>query len=131
MEEEKFIDCKELKTILERFGKIKKSSRKRLTEPIDIEELCKYDLFDCKDWNENSYNYPYIKLNGEIYQRDNIYFDRREICHDCNILNKKGNYHHFGCDMERCPRCKKQLISCDCFIEGIFKTKPKSNIFKK
>lgn len=33
-------------------------------------------------------------------------------CHDCNI--KHGNYHHPGCDVERCPRCKGQIISCDC-----------------
>ena len=35
-------------------------------------------------------------------------------CHDCGI--KHGNYHHFGCDVERCPRCGDQLISCDCLF---------------
>ena len=34
-------------------------------------------------------------------------------CHDCNI--KHGNYHHPGCDVERCPRCGGQLISCSCW----------------
>ena len=33
-------------------------------------------------------------------------------CSDCNI--KAGGFHHTGCDMERCPRCKGQLISCGC-----------------
>lgn len=33
-------------------------------------------------------------------------------CHDCNVT--KGQYHHLGCDMEECPRCGGQLISCDC-----------------
>ena len=33
-------------------------------------------------------------------------------CHDCNI--KHGGYHHPGCDVERCPRCEGQLISCGC-----------------
>ena len=33
-------------------------------------------------------------------------------CHDCNI--KEGGYHHPNCDMERCPRCGGQLISCGC-----------------
>jgi len=33
-------------------------------------------------------------------------------CHDCGI--KAGGYHHPGCDMEICPRCLGQLISCGC-----------------
>jgi len=33
-------------------------------------------------------------------------------CHDCNA--KEGQYHELGCDMERCPFCGGQLISCDC-----------------
>ena len=34
------------------------------------------------------------------------------VCHDCNV--KAGQYHHFDCDAERCPKCHKQLILCDC-----------------
>ena len=35
-----------------------------------------------------------------------------ERCHDCNVV--KGKIHHPGCDVEECPRCHGQLISCDC-----------------
>jgi hypothetical protein len=35
-------------------------------------------------------------------------------CHDCAVI--KGQYHVPGCDMEECPQCKSQLISCDCQI---------------
>lgn len=35
-----------------------------------------------------------------------------ERCHDCNA--QYGQYHHVGCDMERCPNCGGQFISCDC-----------------
>ena len=33
-------------------------------------------------------------------------------CRDCDCL--PGNYHHAGCDVERCPRCSGQAIGCDC-----------------
>lgn len=33
-------------------------------------------------------------------------------CGDCNA--KYGEYHHAGCDIERCPVCGGQLISCGC-----------------
>jgi hypothetical protein len=33
-------------------------------------------------------------------------------CHDCLVI--KGQIHLLDCDMECCPKCKKQLISCGC-----------------
>jgi hypothetical protein len=33
-------------------------------------------------------------------------------CHDCKI--RHGGKHHPGCDVERCPKCGGQLISCSC-----------------
>ena len=35
-----------------------------------------------------------------------------EVCHDCGA--RTGQRHHFMCDMEQCPRCKNQLLTCDC-----------------
>ena len=32
------------------------------------------------------------------------------ICHDCGV--GYGENHKENCDMERCPLCGKQLISC-------------------
>lgn len=36
------------------------------------------------------------------------------ICHDCGC--KEGELHNFfpNCDMERCPICNGQLLSCNC-----------------
>ena len=63
-----------------------------------------------------------IKIKGEIFPRDTCgkhSYDYNEYCHDCGILNRVGNLHHFGCDIERCPACGGQLISCDCKKEAI------------
>jgi hypothetical protein len=55
-----------------------------------------------------------IYLKGFFYKRNSNYFDVNKRCHDCGIINKKGNIHHLGCDVEKCPRCKGHLISCGC-----------------
>ena len=54
-----------------------------------------------------------------VYMRNSTYFDDNERCHDCGIVNKPGNVHHAGCDMERCPLCGCQLISCGCCADNI------------
>ncbi len=58
-----------------------------------------------------------IVLKGETYKRikygeEEGNADLEGRCHDCGA--KKGYYHHFRCDVEQCPRCKRQLLSCDC-----------------
>ena len=40
-----------------------------------------------------------------------------ESCHDCGC--REGELHLPGCDMERCPFCLGQLISCDCPYEHL------------
>jgi len=33
-------------------------------------------------------------------------------CHDCRVL--KGEFHVPNCDVEECPVCGAQLLSCNC-----------------
>lgn len=40
--------------------------------------------------------------------------DEEKPCHDCNC--GPGKLHHPGCDMERCPKCSGQSLSCDCSV---------------
>lgn len=40
------------------------------------------------------------------------YGGRRGPCGDCGV--RAGGLHHPGCDQQWCPRCRHQLIMCDC-----------------
>ena len=40
-----------------------------------------------------------------------------KTCHDCGC--KEGELHLPGCDMESCPFCLGQLISCSCYHEHL------------
>jgi hypothetical protein len=40
----------------------------------------------------------------------------RHPCRDCRVV--KGQYHVPGCEVERCPSCGGQFMSCACELEG-------------
>jgi hypothetical protein len=46
------------------------------------------------------------------YGRERGRFERSIPCHDCEA--RRGQYHVPRCDMEQCPVCGGQLLSCDC-----------------
>jgi len=59
---------------------------------------------------------PTCKLAGKTYGRIR-YGDESEdwgggTCGGCHV--KVGQYHVPGCDIERCPKCGRQAISCSC-----------------
>jgi hypothetical protein len=58
-----------------------------------------------------------LTSDGREIERNSTYFDNNERCHDCGIVNEKGNVHHLGCDMERCPLCKSQMLGCGCWAD--------------
>ncbi len=93
-----------------------------LAETEDIEnretrlELGPRELMKCKceQWGprgclENlTVTYP----DGEIL--NTIPWEGPGECHDCKASPRKR--HHPSCDVERCPRCQQQFISCRCLV---------------
>ena len=61
-----------------------------------------------------------IKLHGKLLELSSESPEIRPLrpqhlstCGDCAAT--EGEMHSLGCDMERCPKCAGQLISCGCF----------------
>jgi hypothetical protein len=52
--------------------------------------------------------YPRVKYGDE----EDDWGADHQPCHDCAVV--KGQYHVPSCDVERCPACGGQAISCDC-----------------
>ena len=40
---------------------------------------------------------------------------RGDRCGDCGVI--RGGSHHPGCDLQRCPACGRQLMSCGCSFD--------------
>ena len=71
---------------------------------------------DCKQemTEARTCTFGFIVEGDKWWPRDRYHFGELSgRCHDCAIQH--GGVHHAGCDVERCPKCGGQLISCDCW----------------
>ena len=64
-----------------------------------------------------------VDIEGRVYLRipylpdEDVWPSRShhpspEFCHDCAVA--LGQLHHLGCDMEVCPFCGGQFMTCGC-----------------
>lgn len=88
--------------------------------------FCEINMMICKemkpirgDWHEMLVFYKKKNADDmEFIDPMNLSLDsKKAICHDCKV--EEGQLHRPNCDMERCPNCGGQLISCGCTIEEV------------
>jgi len=75
-------------------------------------EFCKREMLKA-----DGCTFTHIRTkDGKLVRRQTVgdegWYSPGERCGDCGALF--GYYHHPGCDVERCPVCGQQMISCFC-----------------
>jgi|SRR5215211_1064506 len=83
----------------------------------DFHSICTYcNQKKNKLEGDNGCSLKAVSLEGEM--RPRIPYikpylpEEYNYCHDCGVTEFR--YHHPGCDMERCPNCDQQFITCEC-----------------
>jgi hypothetical protein len=93
-------------------------------------EICEKNMLKAKGCLDRDYVIDGKRVPA-LEHRDKYVFseDGQHRCGDCNA--KEGEPHHMGCDMEECPSCGGQFISCDCNISDDIFVFPKGRKVKK
>lgn len=75
-------------------------------------DVCSNDMRDAETCTASELHRDGTALAVFRYGDDPGWRTRRGRCPDCGV--KVGGFHHLGCDVQACPRCRRQLISCGC-----------------
>jgi hypothetical protein len=64
---------------------------------------------------DDEQTYTTVVICGQDFARvryGDDHVNARERCHDCGC--EHGEIHYWGCDVEICPRCRGQMLTCIC-----------------
>jgi hypothetical protein len=88
---------------------------KEVRATMGICNTCQKKMTEVDTCEGNCYvEFPDGKVLPTVpYSSISIFQAANERCPDCGVAS--GGKHHPTCDHEICPRCKAQLITCNCF----------------
>jgi hypothetical protein len=91
-------------------------------EDEDSEKVEYNGVWMTTEWVENiiaSQDIESLSINGKKYARLPFGKEADALdaphCGDCAVM--VGQFHVPGCDIEECPCCRGQLLSCDCEVD--------------
>lgn len=76
---------------------------------------CNRDMLATPGCDHVTYDFEYVLLTALRFGTDDDkadWADKDGRCPDCGC--KVGEFHHESCDVEVCPNCGDQMLSCEC-----------------
>lgn len=74
-------------------------------------EMATVDSCTCRKLHHAGRAVPLVPYGSET----GPYPYRSPRCGDCNVV--RGGFHHLGCDIQQCPRCRDRMMSCGCVFD--------------
>lgn len=91
-----------------------------MLDGMAICDICTQEMTTAKSCTAAVLHRDGVPTSAFTHGNDPGWGRARGRCGDCGV--QPGGYHHLGCDIQACPRCRGQLISCDCAWDELGRT---------